>query len=73
MLAERALEGSLEFTVRPTLPLYLPGEPPQLEILGTLQFPPAGGADGEDKTYPDGQPLGASTTSVTLPAAGPVA
>ncbi len=26
-LAERALEGSLEFTVRPTLPLYLPGEP----------------------------------------------
>jgi len=72
MLAERALEGSLEFTVRPTLPLYLPGEPPQLEILWHAAVPPAAALTVRIKTYPDGQPLGASTTSVTLPAAGPV-
>jgi hypothetical protein len=27
-----ALEGSQEFTVHPALPLYLPGEPVQLEV-----------------------------------------
>jgi hypothetical protein len=32
MLAAAALEGSQEFTVHPTLPLYLPGEPVQLEV-----------------------------------------
>jgi len=37
-LADRALEGSLEFTVRPTLPLYLPGEPPQPRFFGTPRF-----------------------------------
>jgi len=31
-LAERALQGSEEFTVRPVQPLYLPGEPIQLEV-----------------------------------------
>jgi len=31
-LVGAALRGSEEFTVRPTLPLYLPGEPVQLEI-----------------------------------------
>ncbi|PYT59056.1 MAG: hypothetical protein DMG35_15745 [Acidobacteria bacterium] len=32
-LAERARHGSEEFTARPTLPLYLPGEPVELEVL----------------------------------------
>src|SRR5579862_5154260 len=32
-LAERALHGAEEFTVRPVLPLYLPGEPVQLQVL----------------------------------------
>src|SRR5262249_32420373 len=31
-LAARALQGSEEFLVRPALPLYLPGEPVQLNI-----------------------------------------
>ena len=31
-LASQALRGAEEFTVRPTLPLYLPGEPIELEV-----------------------------------------
>ena len=31
-LAERALQGAEEFTVRPVLPLYLPGEPVELQV-----------------------------------------
>ena len=31
-LAGQVLEGAEEFTVRPTLPLYLPGEPIELEV-----------------------------------------
>src|SRR5437016_8172770 len=32
-LAERARHGSEEFTARPALPLYLPGEPVEVEVL----------------------------------------
>lgn len=32
VFADRALHGAEEFTARPTLPLYLPGEPVELEI-----------------------------------------
>ena len=31
-LADQALRGAHEFTVRPVLPLYLPGEPVELEV-----------------------------------------
>jgi hypothetical protein len=69
-LADRALEGSLEFTVRPTLPLYLPGEPPQLEILWHGAVTPAGAQTVKIKTYPEGQASAASATTVALPATG---
>ena len=36
-LVARALQGSEEFTVRPVLPLYLPGEPVQLDIVWHAQ------------------------------------
>ncbi len=32
-LADRALQGAMEFSVRPALPLYLPGEPIELETI----------------------------------------
>src|SRR5262249_1710428 len=32
-LAETAMQGSQEFTVRPVLPLYLPGEPVELDVI----------------------------------------
>ena len=40
-LARMALHGSQEFTVRPNLPLYLPGEPIELEVNwhSTEEFP----------------------------------
>jgi len=63
-LADRALEGSLEFTVRPTSPLYLPGEPPQLEILWHAAVPPSAPLTVKIKTYPDGQESSASATTV---------
>jgi len=68
-LAERALEGVGVYGAS-DVTLYLPGEPPQLEILWHAAVPPAAALTVRIKTYPDGQPLGASTTSVTLPAAG---
>jgi hypothetical protein len=69
-LRDRALEGSLEFTVRPTLPLYLAGEPPQLEILWHAAIPPRAALTVRIKTFPEGQPSGASGTTVTLPLTG---
>ena len=69
-LAERALEGSLEFTVRPTLPLYLPGEPPQMEILWHAAVAPSAALTVRIKTYAEGQASGASRNTVALPASG---
>jgi hypothetical protein len=66
-LAEQALEGSLEFTVRPTLPLYLQGEPPQLEILWHPAVPPSGTLSVRIKTYPEGQASDTSAVTVSLP------
>src|SRR5919108_6307286 len=41
-LAERARHGSEEFIARPTLPLYLPGEPVEVEVLWhAAEKPPA--------------------------------
>jgi hypothetical protein len=41
-LADRALQGALQFSVRPILPLYLPGEPVELESVVHLASKPAG-------------------------------
>ena len=65
-LAERALEGSLEFTVRPALPLYLPGEPVQLEILCQAAFPSPAVLSVRVKTYAVGEAGNASVTNVGL-------
>jgi len=70
-LAERALQSSQEFTARPVLPLYLPGEPVQLQILWHAAVPPAGPLTAEITTYPEGQPSNRSTTTVNVPAAAP--
>ena len=69
-LANRALEGSVEFTVRPTVPLYLPGEPPQLEILWHAAVPVSGSLKVKIKTYAEGQASSATESTVALPATG---
>jgi hypothetical protein len=43
-LVERSLQGEEEFTVRPVMPLYLPGEPVELQVLWQAAVPPANGA-----------------------------
>ncbi len=69
-LAEQAALGSQEFTVRPVVPLYLPGEPVQLEILwnGVAHAPLVANI----KIFPEDQPAQAKTSDVTLPANGPL-
>jgi len=69
-LVEQAAQGSQEFTVRPTLPLYLPGEPVQLEILwhGVAHAPLA----VKIKVFPEDQPAQAKSSDATLPANGPL-
>ncbi len=69
-LAARALEGSLEFTVRPTLPLYLPGEPVQLEILWHAGVSSSTPLSVRIKTYPEGQASSAAMTNASVPATG---
>jgi hypothetical protein len=66
-LAERALEGSLEFTVRPTLPLYLPGEPVEIDILYHATVPSPEPLSVRLKTYAEGEAQTAAVTNVSLP------
>ena len=67
-LAELALQGSQEFIVRPVLPLYLPGEPVQLDIQWNSAHPSSGALSVRIATYPDSEPAKRSETTVTLPA-----
>lgn len=66
-LTNLALQGSQEFTVRPALPLYLPGEPVQLDV----QWSPAQISPGpltlKIALYPEDQPSSRAETSVALP------
>lgn len=71
-LVDRALQGSDEFTVRPTLPLYLPGEPVQLEIGWHSRNSAPGTLVARITTFPDGAPANRTTQTVSLPVSGPV-
>jgi len=66
-LVDSALQGSQEFTVRPTLPLYLPGEPVELDV----QFHAAHAAPGaltlKITSFPESEPANRSVTTVALP------
>ncbi len=71
VLAERALKGSEEFTARPVLPLYLPGEPVQVEVIWSSATQP-GVASVKVAVYPDGQPTKRWETTATVPASQPL-
>jgi hypothetical protein len=68
-LAGRALQGALQFSVRPALPLYLPGEPVALESIFHFANKPAGpltlkvSIHSEDEPGPGGQGM-----TISLPA-----
>ena len=55
-LAERARRGSEEFTARPTLPLYLPGEPVEVEVRWHAAEKPSGPLTLRISEFPEGQP-----------------
>ena len=71
-LVERASAGSEEFTVRPTLPLYLPGEPVELDIAwhntGQIRAP----LSVRISVYPESQPASRSVSGSSLPASQPL-
>lgn len=55
-LAERARHGSEEFTVRPALPLYLPGEPVEVEVLWHAAEKASGPLTIRIAEFPEAQP-----------------
>ena len=67
-LAERARLGAEEFTVRPTFPLYLPGEPIELEAIYSSRTPASGPLIVQVSEFPEGQPSAAQTATIPLPA-----
>jgi hypothetical protein len=67
-LVELALQGSQEFIVRPVLPLYLPGEPVQLDIEWNSARTSPAALTVKIATYPDGEPAKRSEMTATPPA-----
>lgn len=71
-LARAAMQGSEEFTVRPVLPLYLPGEPVELEVLWHSAQPTASPLTTKISIFPEQRPSSRSVVTVTLPSSAPV-
>lgn len=65
-LAARAIEGSQEFTVRPTLPLYLPGEVVELETIFHSAHKASAPLSLEITTYPEDEPQQKRTSSTSV-------
>jgi hypothetical protein len=71
-LAERALDGAEEFAVRPVLPLYLPGEPVELQVRWHAAEQPKAGLSVKITSFPEAGPANRKITTVTVPASAPV-
>ena len=68
LLADRALEGSLQFSVRPTLPLYLPGEPIELETIFHSSAKSSSPLTVQVTCYPEDKPTAKQSASISIPA-----
>jgi len=68
VLADRALEGALQFSVRPTLPLYIAGEPIELETLFHSPVKPAAPLTVQITSYPENKPGEKQSATIILPA-----
>ena len=62
-LAERALQSAEEFTVRPELPLYLHGEPVELQVSWHAATPPAAAISLKITSFPEAKPSNHSTVT----------
>ncbi len=71
-LAEAAMRGSQEFTVRPVMPLYLPGEPVELDVLWHAVRQSAAPLTVKITTFPEQQPSSRSVATIALPNFQPV-
>src|SRR4029077_12658368 len=70
-LVSRALDGQEQFTVRPVLPLYLPGEPVELQV-DWRAAQPASGLSVKVTSFPESDPANRTTTTGALPSAVPI-
>jgi hypothetical protein len=70
-LAEAAVQGSQDFTVRPVVPLYLPGEPVELDIQWHSTEPNPGPLTVRITTFPQLQPSRRSVVRVGVPSSQP--
>jgi hypothetical protein len=70
-LVNRALEGAQLFAVRPVLPLYLPGEPVQLEVEWHAARP-ANGLSVKLTTYPESESEKRTTVTASVPSNEPI-
>jgi hypothetical protein len=66
-LAVRAMQGAEEFSVRPVVPLYLPGEPIGLETIFNSASKPAASLTVQLSVYPEDRPSDKQTSTITLP------
>jgi hypothetical protein len=66
-LARRALQGALQFSVRPTLPLYLPGEPVELETIFHAATKPSGPLTVQVSSYREDKPAQKQSATIPLP------
>jgi len=71
-LSERAAQGAESFTVRPTLPLYLPGEPVEAQVLWNGFAKTTDGLSVKIAVFAQQQPSDRAEAVATLPAVLPV-
>jgi len=67
ILAARALEGSLQFSVRPTLPLYLPGEFVELETIFHSNAKTTAPLTVQVAAYPEDKPEAKQSATIPVP------
>ena len=65
-LLERALMGAEEFTVRPVMPLYLPGEPVEFEIVQHSNTAVKSNLSIRIDTFPESEPTKRSSVTSSL-------
>ncbi|HEY1677795.1 MAG TPA: hypothetical protein VGG04_08820 [Candidatus Sulfotelmatobacter sp.] len=72
-LVERALQGAEEFTVTPVLPLYLPGEPAQIQVNWHTATSATKDLSVKITSYPESDPSQRATFTAAIPVTTPVA
>ena len=70
-LAFRAMSGAEDFYVRPSLPLYLPGEPVELEVNFHSAQTPAAPLTIQVTSFTEGSPADKRAVTISLPVSTP--